>query len=194
MKKIYIVLSQTGTILSRIIKFYTKQMYNHVSIALDENLEELYSFGRLNPYNAFIGGFVKEGIHTGTFARFSKTVAEVYSLEVTENEYQKIKDEIKNIQDNKEKYKFNIAGMFLVSIHKKIERKNCFYCAEFVKHILKQAGVDVKVLPDLIKPGDFSLIPELNLEYSGYLKYFKLQRISEIQLNKLLNQNTIKYN
>lgn len=191
MKKIYIVLSQTGTILSRIIKFYTKQMYNHVSIALDENLEQLYSFGRLNPYNAFIGGFVKEGINIGTFARFSKTVAEVYSLEVTDYEYENIKKEIKNFEDNRQKYKFNIAGMFLVSINKKIERKNCFYCAEFVKHILKQAGIDVRILPELIKPGDFSMIPELNLEYSGYLKYFRLQKISEMQIGKLLKQNVL---
>ena len=62
LRKIYIVLSFTGTILSRIVRFYTRKEYSHVSIALDENLDEMYSFGRLNPYNAFIGGFVHEGI------------------------------------------------------------------------------------------------------------------------------------
>ena len=40
MKKIYIVLSFTGTVLSRIIKFYTKNEFAHVSVALDEELEE----------------------------------------------------------------------------------------------------------------------------------------------------------
>ena len=62
MRKVYLVLTYTGTILSRIVKFYTKKEYSHVSIALDENLEEMYSFGRLNPYVAFIGGFVHEKI------------------------------------------------------------------------------------------------------------------------------------
>ena len=55
MKKVYIVLTQTGTILSRAVKLYTGKQYNHASIALDEELEELYSFGRVNPYNAFVG-------------------------------------------------------------------------------------------------------------------------------------------
>ena len=50
------------TILSRIVKCYTRKEYSHVSIALDENLEEMYSFGRINPYVAFIGGFVHEQI------------------------------------------------------------------------------------------------------------------------------------
>ncbi len=58
------MLTFTGTILSRVVKLYTKKEYSHVSIALDENLEEMYSFGRLNPYIAFIGGFVREGIDT----------------------------------------------------------------------------------------------------------------------------------
>lgn len=50
MKKIYIILTFTGTALSRIIKFATKVEFAHVSIALDEELNEMYSFGRINPY------------------------------------------------------------------------------------------------------------------------------------------------
>ena len=52
MKKIYIILTHTGTILSKIIKKYTKDEFSHVSISLDVDLKEMYSFGRLNPYNA----------------------------------------------------------------------------------------------------------------------------------------------
>lgn len=63
MRKIYIVLTYTGTLLARIVRFYTKKKYSHVSIALDEDLSRMYSFGRLNPYNAFVGGFVREGIN-----------------------------------------------------------------------------------------------------------------------------------
>ena len=49
MKKIYIVLTHTGTTLSKIIKTYTKDEFSHVSIALDNKLQEMYSFGRLHP-------------------------------------------------------------------------------------------------------------------------------------------------
>ena len=68
--KIYIVLTYTGTVLSKIIKLYTHCEFSHVSISLDKNLEHMYSFGRLNPYNPFKGGFVQEPVDKGTFRRF----------------------------------------------------------------------------------------------------------------------------
>lgn len=82
-KKKYIVLTYTGTILSKIIRVYTRAEYCHVSLSLDKELKKMYSFGRLNPYNPFIGGFVHEGIDRGTFKRFKKTKAEIYSIDVT---------------------------------------------------------------------------------------------------------------
>ena len=57
-KKIYIMLSFTGTILSRIVKVVTLKEYSHVSVALDLEFNSLYSFGRINPKNPFSGGFV----------------------------------------------------------------------------------------------------------------------------------------
>ena len=91
MKKIYIVLTHTGTILSKIIKSYTKDEFSHVSIALDSGLQKMYSFGRLHPYNPFWSGFVHEHIDKGTYKRFYKTKAKVYSYEVTEEQYEKLK-------------------------------------------------------------------------------------------------------
>ena len=114
MKKIYIVLTHTGTNLSKIIKFFTKDEFSHISIALDQNLDEMYSFGRLNPYNPFWGGFVHEKINEGTFKRFYKTMSQVYSLEIDETKYNKIKEAIEIIKKDKKKYKFNIIGLFAV--------------------------------------------------------------------------------
>jgi hypothetical protein len=74
MKKIYIILTYTGTILSQIVKVYTRREFSHVSISLDEDLTKMYSFGRLNPYNPFSGGFVHEKINQGTFKRFKRTL------------------------------------------------------------------------------------------------------------------------
>ena len=90
MKKIYIILTFTGTALSRLIKYYTKDEFAHVSISLDSELKEMYSFGRLNPYNPFWGSFVHEGINKGTFKRFRKTKAEIYSLTITEEQYKRV--------------------------------------------------------------------------------------------------------
>ena len=143
MKKVYVILSFTGTILSRIVKVYTMKEYSHTSISLDEKLEKMYSFGRLNPYNPFWGGFVHEGINTGTFKRFKYTKAIIYSIVVTDKQYEKMEKEIKYIESKKNEFRFNFIGIMLVMINKRIHRKRAFYCAEFVKHILQKGDIRI---------------------------------------------------
>ena len=123
MKKIYIILTYTGTILSKIVKVYTRKEYSHVSISLDEDLTKMYSFGRLYPYNPFLGGFVHEGLDRGTFKRFKKTKTKIYSLEIPEEKYDKIEEIIQAVQSKKNAYKFNLIGLLGISLGVKIKRE-----------------------------------------------------------------------
>ncbi len=185
MKKIYIILTHTGTILSKIIKEFTKDEFSHVSIALDKELNRMYSFGRLNPYNAFYGGFVHEYINEGTFKRFYKTRAKIYSLEISDEQYEEISKNIIKFEQSKDKYKFNTVGLFAVGIHKRIQKENRFYCAEFVKYILEKSGIKTK-LPEIIKPEDFKkldglkrsiwwIIKAISITKNRYKRNFKKQ-------------------
>lgn len=180
MKKIYIILTHTGTALSKIIKGFTKDEFSHVSIALDIELKEMYSFGRLNPNNPFCGGFVHEYIDKGTFKRFYKTRAKVYSLEVTEEQYRSIKSNIDQIKNNKEDYKFNIIGLFAVGFHKKIKKQKSFYCAEFIKYVMEKADIKTD-LPDIVKPEDFKNIKELQEIYVGLLRKYQSPKINVVE-------------
>lgn len=170
-RKIYFVLSFSGTALSTLIKVYTKDEFCHISVALDENLNEMYSFGRIKPYNPFIGGFVKESITNGTFKRFHNTKAEIYSLDVTEYQYKKIKRIIKKMNSLKSNYKFNTIGLFAVGLHLKYRKNNYFYCAEFVKYLVDEANINLN-LPELVKPMHFKYVNNLTLEYRGKLKNY----------------------
>ncbi len=189
MKKIYIVLTHTGTTLSKIIKTYTKDEFSHVSISLDLELKKMYSFGRLNPYNPFCGGFVHEYIGKGTFKRFYKTRAKVYSLGVTEEQYEVIKDNIDQIKNNKENYKFNIIGLFAAGFRKKIGKDYSFYCAEFVKYVIEKAGINTK-LPEAVKPEDFKKIEGLQEIYGGLLRKYQC---SKINVAELMRNNILLY-
>ena len=189
MKKIYIVLTHTGTILSKIIKSYTKDEFSHVSIALDSGLQKMYSFGRLHPYNPFWSGFVHEHIDKGTYKRFYKTKAKVYSYEVTEEQYEKLKNNIKKIEINKEDYKFNIIGLFAVGLHKKIGKEKSFYCAEFVKYVIEKANINMK-LPTIIKPEDFKNLEGSQEIYNGLLKKYNE---SKLNVAKILIENLSTY-
>ena len=84
MKSAYIVISQTGSLLSRAISCFTGSPYSHSSLSLDCTFETMFSFGRLHPYDPFVGGFVREGRSTGTFKRFADTRVLVLHIPVSD--------------------------------------------------------------------------------------------------------------
>lgn len=86
-KQLYIVISQTGTLLSRIIKIITRAEYNHASISISEDLQQMYSVGRMHPYNPVWGGFVIESPQSGIFKRFSNTRVIVLAVDISEERY-----------------------------------------------------------------------------------------------------------
>ena len=189
MKKIYIILTHTGTILSKIIKNYTKDEFSHASIALDNNLKEMYSFGRLHPYNPFWGGFVHEGIGFGTFKRFKKTVCRIYALDVTEEQYNKVKEIIEYIKKSKQLHNFNVIGLFAIGFNKRVSFKNSFYCAEFVKYVLDKSNIKNN-LPEMIKPEDFKYIQNADEVYEGLFREYPLYKE---KINNSIENNKLKY-
>ncbi len=191
MKKIYIVLTHTGTILSKIIKYWTKDEFSHVSIALDEDLKEMYSFGRLHPYNPIIGGFVHEKINKGTFKRFYKTKASIYSVEVEDNQFNNLKNIIYRIRDNKKQYKFNIIGLLAIGFKKEIKKQNYFYCAEFVKYVLEKSDINLRLPKKMIRPEDFKYIENKVLEYDGLLRRYKKKSILKEYIECLNYKNKV---
>lgn len=154
------------------IRIYTKAEFCHVSIALDRELKEMYSFGRLNAYNPFYGGFVHEGIDEGTFKRFKNTIVEIYSINLNSCQYYKIKKAIKKIEINKKLYKFNTLGLFATGLNLRYRKKNAFYCAEFIKYLTDKAKINLE-LPELVKPIDFKKPEKMELEYRGLLRKYK---------------------
>lgn len=176
-KKIYILLTDTGTLFTRLIKSFTKKPYNHASISFDSDLSEVYSFGRKTARNPFIGGFVKENVKAGLF-RHADCV--IYSIDVTEDEVEKMRKYINNIEAQNELYRYNLIGLFGVLFNKPIKRNNAFFCSQFVASVLKECDVcDFEKSPSLIAPNDFQNIAKLQFVYEGKLKAYKNQRIVE---------------
>ena len=91
-------------------------------------------------------------------------------LEVKEEQYDKVVEVIRDIQNNRLDYNFNILGLIGVVINYKIKRERYFYCAEFVKYVLEQSNICD--LPELVKPEDFKEIDNLNVVYNGQLREY----------------------
>ena len=173
-KKIYIAVTQTGTILSRIVKHFTRDKYNHVSISLVESLEELYSFGRKHPYNPFLGVFVKESITGGTFARFYKTDAIVLEREVDSIIYDEIKLELERMYENRKDYGYNYIGLLAGFIGKNLSMKRRYYCSEFVQYILRKHNIGMRFgAKEVVCPNDFVHLPKSRVIYEGKLRAYK---------------------
>src|SRR6185437_3323434 len=117
MRTIYIVLTDTGTLLSKAIGLYTKNDLNHTSIAFDEQLNEMYSFGRKHRNNPFVGGFVRENAKEGIFRDAN---CAIFTCKVRESEYDKMRNKIRLIEQDKELYKYNFIGLFGVAVNKGI--------------------------------------------------------------------------
>ena len=174
MKKIYIVMSQTGTLLSRVIKFVTKKKYNHVSISFDKNIYNMYSFGRINPYNPFIGKYIEEHPNKGTYLRFKNTKCIILEVNITNKQYNNAYKIIKYMNSNKNKYKYNITGLLLAAININIKRVDKYYCSEFVRYILKNSNINIGNIPMIAHPTDFLKLENSKILYEGLLNQYCL--------------------
>ncbi len=170
-EKVYIVLSQTGTALSRILKLFTRAPYNHSSISLDEDLHSMYSFGRVNPYNPFIGGFVRESPDDGTFKRFKNTRVMVLEFEVSPRAREEFGVLLGEMLRERARYHYNYLGLLLAALRIHREKTDCYYCSEFVKAMAQKLGLDgVESIPPIVKPIHFLGLGNHKTVYVGKLR------------------------
>lgn len=172
---IYLLLTDTGTILTKCIKLFTKNPYNHSSISLDSRLEQVYSFGRKKSDNPFHGGFVKENVYNDLFL-YSK--CEIYRCKVTKEQYLKLKQKLLEFEKEKYKYKYNFLGLIGVIFKRKWIRPNAFFCSQFVAYILGEAGISIQDKPGyLITPNDLVSFLNLQLVFQGALHEYLFGRL-----------------
>lgn len=175
-EKIYLVLSDTGTVLTKMIKLYTGTPYNHASIAFDKELVELYSFGRKQPRNPFIGGFVKENTSSPIF---SGATCAIYSCEVTQEQLKNMKNYIGLIEREKQKYKYNFIGLFAIMLNIQFSRDYAFCCSQFVGRVLSECdSIQFPKPLTLLTPNDLRLDPYFQLEYEGCINSYLNSRSS----------------
>lgn len=164
---IYVLLTDTGTVLTKIIRSFTKDPLNHASISFDIELNEVYSFGRKNPSNPFFAGFVKEDVR-GDF--FEGSMCALYRCRLSETEYDTIRNEIMHFKQNQQRYKYNLLGMLGVLFNFEMKRKYSYFCSQFVATVFERGGVTlVNKSPLLVTPGDLQHTPRLELVYQGNL-------------------------
>jgi hypothetical protein len=164
---IYILLTDTGTVLTRLIKWYTGDPMNHASLVFDSGLTEVYSFGRRVQSNPFTGGFVKEDLNGEIFGSAS---CALYRCRVSREGYERMRLRVEEMRSRRDEYRYNFLGLFGVMLKFKLERRDAYFCSQFVAAVLKESGIDVTGKPpELVTPGDLASSPKLELVYRGHL-------------------------
>ena len=175
--EIYIIISQTGTMLSRILKLITKAEYNHASLSLERTLGTMYSFGRLHPYNPIIGGFVMESPYWGTFKRFNETEVVVMRVPVTQEQYTAMQQHLSQMYSEKQKYHYNFIGLLLAWFRIVYQQENCYYCAEFVRDMLDRFDViEAARFEKIVKPVNFLHVIGDDVIYTGNLQEYTMHQ------------------
>ena len=88
-------------------------------------------------------------------------------------------------------YKYNFIGMFPVLFNIQWNRKNHYFCSQFVNDILEYGNIHLFDKPSvLITPADFKNNKQLSLVYEGLLSNYLLnieEKYVENKMNSLNN-------
>jgi len=174
METVYIVLTDTGTKFSRVIKRVTGAPYNHASLALSEELDPLFSFGRKDKRLPWLAGFVRECRSDGQLAAGGRTRCAVYALSVDAARHARISAELERFEREADRYGFNYWGLLNFLAPLNLKTPNAYFCSEFVAEVLRRAGVEPAGKPPYATaPHDFMAAAPLRLVYEGPLAAYR---------------------
>ena len=134
-QKLYLIFSVTPFKTGTFIRAMTHWQYNHVAVAFDKDLKEMYTFARYYRSVPLYGGYI-----------YKKKTAYVKICEVPvrEDGYRLVKDYIDAINDYPAEYIYNIFSAITVPLKKRVLIRNAFTCAEFAIQILSMAGTEIE--------------------------------------------------
>lgn len=154
-KKIYIVLTRSTTILSRLIHCLKGDEFTHAALAFDKELNYMFSFGRRRPGNPFVGCFKRERLDEGIYKNALSLPGIIIEIPVSPLQYENISEQIETFLLDSHLYSYNylgLAGNLFNRIHQDCRR---FFCSEFVYHVLNRGGVcDLKMPRGRVHPQD----------------------------------------
>ncbi len=163
LKYIYIAFSHTDTAMGKMIRFFIRNEYNHVSLSFDKELQTMYSFARYRINSPFAGGFVLEC--PGRFLAGNKDVnIKLCRVPVSGEEYDRIEQEIVRFTQMKDEMLYNSVNAVLSLFNRRVTVKNAYTCIEFVAFVLAMGNI--RCLEDLEEELDCYQV------YCGSMKRF----------------------
>ena len=171
MKTIYILLTKSTTICSKVVYMATKSEYTHASISLNNKFDKLYTFSRRHKRLLLPAGFVVESAYEGIMGDSDDMRCAVYELQISDDSYDKLVRLFRHMDYHKKKYRYSILGLPMCFFKKRYERKGYYFCSQFVHHALTESGaIKDETCSSLFRPMDFRTLPETKEIFKGNIK------------------------
>lgn len=191
-KNIYIVASCNHTLAGRLIreraklKFWNRypgDEYSHISLSLDEKLDNMRSFARKKPNNPLISGLVAENIRAGVFSFWpEKSKIAVFKIPCSAEQYAGIQKTMDEAWKNRNSLKYNFLGLFLMLlIGRGATVKNHYFCSQWAAEVLKENGLEFfeSVKPCHIRPFDMYSALRKFLAFEGCLMEYPFYNLTK---------------
>ncbi len=177
MKSIYILLTRSTSVASRLIGLFTGEPFTHVSIAFEHDLNVLYSFARLHPSLPLPAGLTEEHIDCGFFKKQGDIPCALLQMDVPDKIYFRAKNLVYNMFQCRKDYHYNFFGLLLCRLRIPRDTPNQYFCSQFVSTVLAESGALALPKPaSLMHPYDFCSIDGLQILYLGGLADLRTRR------------------
>lgn len=145
MKTVTVLLTRYSDLFGKVICTISKYSYSHASISVDDEEEFFYSFN----YKGFV---IEKPKKHRPKCRQDGSIC--IRMQVPEETYGKICQEISRFMEQKERYSYSQIGVLLCLLHIPFHFENRYFCSQFVAEVLSKSGaVKLKKKESLYLPG-----------------------------------------
>lgn len=145
---------------AKFLRWYTGFPYTHTSVGLEEDMDTFYTF-------------ISKGYLVERITRYEKPgrpsfPCALYEIAVTEEVYERVKIMVHDYKARKKMLKYSTLGLVMCFLRIPFERKNHYFCSQFVAEVLHKCKVlKLKKRSTLYLPRDISKHKELKLIFTG---------------------------
>lgn len=182
MRSIYIILTCSTSIPSRVIGLFTHEPFTHVSIAFESDLNVMYSFARLYSAMPLPAGLTEEHLDCGFYKRQGDIPCAILRLDVPDRVFFRIKDRVYRMLQRRRDYRYSMLGLIMCKLNIPLELPNRFFCSQFVGSLLNDSGALTLPKPaSLMHPSDFRSVNGLTLLYDGGLSELRAEHFLPLE-------------
>lgn len=143
-------------------------------------MKTLYSSSRKNGRTLFPAEPCMESLDSRYYKQHENIPCAVYTLSVSNETYDKAKQEVEYIISKSDQYHFNIVGLLLCQLNIPYHRKNYFFCSQFVSEVLQRShALSLPKDTSLMKPADYMQMPGLLCRFRGRISELASQELME---------------